>query len=114
MEVRFASIDQPPTAWIWCQSQYAAAKLIYRDTGKGSRSRVHRLVYEGDFTRMRRKNQWIARPAMDPRPPMERGWALVRRAIKTQQVYDFWMGEIYKPTSLAHKRRRDEFETDFC
>jgi len=109
VEIRFITYDMPRTGWVWCRSQYEAARAIHGDTGKTARARLHRRLYEGDF-RLCRIDEWIVRPSLDYRPPSERGWALLRRAVHTCRVYDYWARQTYCPTAVSHKRRRDEYE----
>jgi len=97
------------TAWIWCKSQYAAAQLVYGATDQKSKSRISRLVDEGDY-RDFRVNQWIVRGARNTIPPAHRGWALFRKYVHTMRIYQFWVKSTYAPTAKAHKRRRDDFD----
>ena len=113
VDVRFVTDDMvtedmPRTGWLWCKSQYVAARIVFGDTDQKSRSRIHRLVYEGDYRNLR-VNQWIVRPSFKG-PPAYRGWALLRRYVNIMRIYEYWVKETYKPTAVGHKRRRDDFE----
>jgi hypothetical protein len=108
VEVRFVMDKGGRSAWIWCKSQYVAAKILFGNTDKKSRSRVQRLVYEGDY-RDFRINQWIVRPSMQSFAPAHRGWPLLRRAVRTFAVYKYWAHETMKPTSQAQARREQDF-----
>lgn len=112
MEARFVTYDEsmPRIGWIWCKSRYAAAKLVCGNTEKKSQSRIERLEHDGS-NRDLRVNQWIVRRARNSIPPAHRGWALFRKYVHVMCIYDFWAKQTYKPTSKAHKRRRDEFES---
>lgn len=109
VDVRFVVDGAKRSGWIWCRSQYAAAKIVYGDTDKKSRARISRLVYEGG-RRDLRVNQWIVRRSSNPIPPAHRGWALLRKYVNIMRIYEYWARETYKPTAVGQKRRRDDFE----
>jgi hypothetical protein len=116
VEVRFQMTQTtcPRTAWVWCKSQYEAAKILSAEAKPSARVRnaVHRMAYEGDWSRARRRDKWVVRVANDSRPPARRGWAVVRKHAKQLPLLEFWLKETYKPTSIGHKRRREEYEKD--
>ena len=110
VDVRFVTDeDMPRTGWIWCKSQYAAAKIVYETTDQKSRGRIQRLLYDGDY-RDYRVDQWIVRPSRHYDPPACRGWSRFRRGVRTMQIYEYWAKQTYKPTAVGDKRRREEFE----
>ena len=118
VELRFVlpqnKAKSEPEAWIWCASQYEAAKLAFGTPSAKHRNRIHTRLYEGDWSRARRgAYDWVVRRAEDDRPPGLRGWHLVRSFVHTKRIGEYWLAQTYNPTSFAHKRRRAEFEAEF-
>lgn len=102
-------------SWVWFPSISTAGKYVWGPV-RCHDSKVRRMIRKNVTKRNEHKPQWVLRTAPDRRPPGLRGWAHIRRFVRTWLVVIYWHGRtshLYAPGGRAFQRELIAFEADF-